>query len=89
MLRVVALTFMVAGLAAGSWSHAETDDQAGIKVASLAVKERLQSMEQVNVSSEKTDVVAEPQQGSVAEILAAASALEELPEDAEVEAEQP
>ncbi len=53
------------------------DDSAGnVQVSSLKVKERLQSMEQINVTAEKKQVAAEPESSAVAALLREAEAIE-------------
>lgn len=45
------------------------DTSEGIQVASLKVKERLQSIEQINVTAEKPAVAVEPESAKVAALL--------------------
>ena len=53
------------------------DDRESVLVSSLTVKERLHSIEQINVSAEKKQVKVEPASAAVAALLAEAEAIDQ------------
>ena len=53
------------------------DAREGVLVSSLKVKERLQSIEQINVSAEKKQVKVEPESAAVAALLAEAETMDQ------------
>ena len=55
---------------------AADDVREGVLVSSLKVKERLQSIEQINVSAEKKQLKVEPESAAVAALLAEAEAID-------------
>ena len=69
--------FVFALFASSAFAHHEEP----VQVASLAVKERLQSIEQINVTAEKEQLDVEPESQAVADLLAELEELEEQSED--------
>ncbi len=69
-----------AGLLVGATANADvrTDDEQLVRVSSLQVKERLRSIEQINVTSEKQVLDIEPDSLRVQALLEEADELDEL-----------
>ena len=73
---------LAAALLAASGANANTEEGT-VQVPSLKVKERLHSIEQINVTAEKAPVDAKPESEAVARLLDEAEALDRAAQEAE------